>query len=511
MNRTALFARVARIVLPVAVLLALLLPRLDWGFLSTAPGVPIARTAEPDEWHLLEGVLRMSLVPLRLDPLDRSWGDLSFVLLFALLSAGDLVGAFPGGFHAALLSGDLGRARPVLLAMRSLPVLAALVCVLAAYLLARRRQGPGAGLLAATLVAVSPAVILSGRTFVPDALQAALVALAFLPASPAAAGILIGLAVGAKYSAAVFLPAVVASVARPVRKTLLWAVPLGFVLGAPFTAWHARSSVRLVAAHVFGEYNRTGLSFVERLEPWRGHATNAVLYLVGPLGLLLAARGVLLLVRRAEGEKWVAWLTRREVAVPLLLVLGEIAWLCVLTFPVVRYELTLVPFLAVWAAEGLVTSRLPRIGRVLLLAAVLVPPLALSMFLVFGVSRTHPFESAALFLRREVRQGERVGRVWPGVPVLPGIPVEQSRAFTNPGRPVEIPSQEFLVNDDVQTVAYAPSYVEGRNRDYAVLATFGGPPRLFGLTWPRALTPHDARYASPRVDIWARRGLRKAD
>ena len=511
MSRPALFARIARIALPVAVLLALILPRLDWGFLSTAPGAPIVRTAEPDEWHLLEGVLRMSLVPFRLDPLDRSWGDLSFVLLFALLSAGDLVGAFPGGFHAALLSGDLTLARPVLLAMRSLPVLAALVCVLAAYVLARRRHGPGPGLLAATLVAASPAVILSGRTFVPDALQAALVVLAFLPASPAAAGILIGLAVGAKYSAAVFLPAVVASVARPVRTTLLWAVPLGFVLGAPFTVRHAPSSARLIAAHLFGEYNRPGLAIVERLEPWRGHLTNALLYLVGPAALLLAARGLLHVVRRAQGERWVTWLTRRAVAVPLLLVIGEIAWLCVLTFPVVRYEVTLVPFLALWAAEGFVTLRLPRIGRVLLLAAVLAPPLTLSTLLVFGVSRTHPFETAALFLRREARQGERVGRVWPGVPVLPGVAVERSRAFTNPGRPVEIPSQEFLVNDDVQTVAYAPAYVEGRNRDYALVATFGGPPRLFGLTWPRALTPPDARYASPRVDIWARRGLRKDD
>jgi hypothetical protein len=505
------FARIMCVAAPAALLLSFLLPRLDWGFLSTAPGVPIVRTAELDEWHLVEGVLRMSLVPFRPDPLDRSWGDFSFLLQFATLSTCDMLGIFPGGFHTALLSGDLSLARPVLLAMRGLSVFAALVSVVAAFELARRRRGPVTGLLAAALVAVSPAVTLSGRTFVTDMLQTALVVLAFLPASPAAAGVLIGLAGATKYSALVFLPALAVSVAPERRRTLLWAVPLGFALGAPFVVRHAPSSAWLILQHVAGIYGATGASVAERLWAWSGHASNAAFYLVGPVGLVLAFRGVREHIRGAEGDRGGRPLTRSGVAVPLLLVLGQAAWLSVLAFPVVRYQLPLVPFLAAWVAEGVAASRLSWSGRAALVAATLGPPTMLSALLVFGVPRTHPFESTALFLRGTVRPEERVGRIGRDLPVLPGMQTERLSPFPNTGRPVEPPVQEFLVNSDLAGIDFAPAYVAGRNRNYRLLAAFGGPPRLLGLTWPRALTPQDVRYGCPRVEVWIRRGIRPAD
>ena len=487
------------VLLPAALALLLLVPRLDWGFLSTAPGVPIVHTAEPDEHHLVEGLLRMSLAPFRPDPVDRSWGGLSFTLLGALVAGADFAGAFPGGWRAALLSGDLERARPVLLVMRSLSVLAVLACLLAAYVLARRKSGLGAGLLAATLVAISPAMALSGRTFVTDALETALVVLAFVPASPVAAGLLMGLAMGTKYSAAAFLPALVLSAGRERWRTLAWSVPLGFALAAPFVVVHARSSVQLLFFHLAGVHGGTAAGPHVFAWLWRWHVSNALLYLIGPVGLFFAGLAIFRLVRGDGSGTWRARLVDSEAGVPLLLVLGQLVWLIVSNFPVLRYELPLVPFLAVWAAQGLV--RVSR-ARGLVFAGVLAPPAVLAFVLVFGVARTHPFESAGVLLRREVRGGERVGRIWSGMPQLPGIQTEELKAFPNPGIPPESPAPDFLVDDDLPPIPFAPEYVAGRERDYKALATLGGEPRLFGMTWPRVLTPHDARYPSPLVTVW---------
>lgn len=487
------------VLLPAALALLLLLPRLGWGFLSTAPGVPILQTAEPDEHHLVEGLLRMSLVPFRPDPVDRSWGGLSFTLLGALVAGADFAGAFPGGWRAALLSGDLERARPVLLVMRSLSVLAVLACLFAAYILARRRSGLYAGVVAATLVAVSPAMALSGRTFVTDALQTALVVLAFLPASPAAAGLLIGLAIGTKYSAAVFVPALVVSAGRKRWRTLLWCVPLGFALAAPFVVIHARSSLQLLLVHLAGVHGGMEARPGAFSWLWRWHASNALLYLIGPAGLFFAGITLARLVRGGGDRTWRARLLDSGAGVPLLLVLGQLVWLNISSFPVLRYELLLVPFLAVWAAEGL--ARVSR-ARGLVFASVLAPPVALSALFVFGVPRTHPFETAGVFLRREVRGSESVGRIWSGMPQLPGIRAEELRAFSNLGIPPEPPAQDFIVEDDLPPIDFAPAYVAVRSRDYKALATFGGEPRLFSVTWPRTLTPHDARYPSPRVTVW---------
>ena len=492
------------VVLPVLCALLLLLPRLDWGFLSTAPGVPVVQTAEPDERHLVEGLLRMSFVPFRPDPVDRSWGGLSFTLLFALVSLVDATGAFAGGWRAALLSGDLSRAAPVLLTLRASSVLAVLACMGAAYLLTRRRRGAGAGLFAAALVAVSPAMVLSGRTYVTDALQTALVALAFLPASPALAGLLMGLAIGTKYSAAAFVPALVWSVPAGRRRALLWSLPLGYALGAPFVVRHARSSARLLLVHLRGVHGGTWPSAAEVFEMWRSHASSAALYLVGPVGLVLAFAA---LARRWSAERALEGrrtLPGAATGVPALLLLGQLAWLAVSNFPVVRYQLPIVPFLAAWAAEGLVDAT-PRRGRGALAAAALALSAALSALLVFGVPRVHPFERAGLLIRGAAPPGARVGRIWFGMPQLPGLAPEELKAFPNLGVPAEEPSQDLVVDDDLPPIDFAPAYRAGRDRDYEALGSFGGAPRLFGFAWPRALTPHDARYPSPRVTVWRRR------
>lgn len=497
--------RAAALALPSALALAILLPRLSWGFLSTAPGVPVVHTAEPDERHLTEGLLRMSLVPLRLDPGDWSWGGLSFTLLFAVVSAADAFGLFPGGWRAALLSGNLTRAAPVLVTMRALSVACVLAAAYAAWALARRRRGPRAGLLAAALVAVSPAMALSGRTFVTDALQAALVAAAFLPASPAWAGFLLGLAAGTKYSALAFLPALALSVPAGRRRALLWGVPLGFTLAAPFVVRHAGSSARLLLTHLGGVFGPAGASAGAILGTWGWHVSNAVLYVVGPLGLAFA---VVALARRGREARGGGDLSPgTALGVPLLLVAGQLAWLGASNFPVVRYQLPLVPFLAAWAAEALVDVR-PSRRRAAYAAVALAAPAALSFLIVFGVPRVHPFESAGLALRREAAPGARVGRIWYGMPQLHGFASEEMRAFSNLGVPARAPDQDFIVDDDLPPAPFASLYVAGRNLDYEARAVFGGPPELCGIAWPRALTPHDARYSSPRVTVWRRRPAR---
>lgn len=494
--------RTAALALPSILALLLLVPRLGWGFLSTAPGVPVVHTAEPDERHLTEGLLRMSLVPFRLDPGSRSWGGLSFTVLFVLVSAADVIGPYPGGWKAALLSGDLARAEPVLLTMRALSAACVVATACVAWAFARRRRGPGAGLLAAALVAVSPAMALSGRTFVTDALQAVLVAAAFLPASPAGAGLLLGLAAGTKYSALAFLPALVLAFPAGRRRALLWAVPLGFTLAAPFVVQHARSSAKLLLTHLAGVHGPAGASLGAIVATWGWHVSNAVLYLVGPLGLALAA--VALARRRREGRGAGPSGPAAVFLVPLLLLAGQLAWLGASNFPVVRYQLPLVPFLAAWAAEALVDLRAVR-TRAACAALALAAPAALSFLFVFGVPHVHPFESAGLVLRREAAVGAHVGRIWLGMPQLPGLASEELRAFTNLGVPPRAPDQDFIVDDDLPPAPFAPLYVAGRNLDYEPRAVFGGPPELFGIAWPRALTPHDARYSSPRVTVWRRR------
>ncbi|MBI4671342.1 MAG: glycosyltransferase family 39 protein [Chloroflexi bacterium] len=272
------------------------------------------------------------------------------------------------------------------------------------------------------------------------------------------AGLATGLAVATKYNGFVIgLPLVVAHLynVRAQRAGLLnqnallgmFAVPLGFFCGAPFAALNLPTVITAL-----GEEAR-------RYRPGEGGISSAMRYLqylagadgIGVIALGLAGIGMFVAARRRRSEDVLA----------LTFTLGYFAFVSLEATRYVRNILVLLPFLALFGAQGIVSLALkistlvPRAARDANGIAALVLILAL-LLPTFDIART-----SALAATPTTRAA---ATVWAEINLAP-----QAYVFTEPNG-IKL-SKRFEQAEPEPLAAHPREWYASRRFDYLVAAT----------------------------------------
>ena len=244
---------------------------------------------------------------------------------------------------------------PPHLAGRLLSVAASLSLVVLTWLLARRRAGPGAALLAAAVVAVAPVAVMTGRNAQTDSLYLAQVLAALALADPRreggpgpwpVAGLLVGLALATKLFAAVALAGwvlgwllVPESRPRGPAGRLAAAAALALAPAGLFYGYHLVAS----PTSFLPQFGRGALTATNL--PATGADLQALFveafWALSPLVSLLLLAGIAFAVLRPSRE-------RLHVVLPLV----SLALFYAFVHKHSYYLLGLLPFLAVLTAEA---------------------------------------------------------------------------------------------------------------------------------------------------------------
>ena len=260
------------------------------------------------------------------------------------------------------------------------------------------------------------------------------------------------------------------------------AVLAGFVVGEPY------------ALLAFREWSSASAGIVTRIagaaresfgvaELIARHAVQLTLYGLGPVGVAAAVVGL----RRAERVLGLA-------------VAGLALTLPLSRFPMGRYELPLLPFLAV--AAGLALARLHPTGRRAALLVALAPPLAYSLAADAALFGAHPYANAGAFIRSRAPQGASVARLWSEYPPLdaqPYPPLTLADPFALQGQAYRALDSDVVVLDDLPLHGWR----EELQADLAAHYVARRFETSFGL--PEPFAPHDSRYPRPRVTVYERR------
>ncbi|MBI1789861.1 MAG: glycosyltransferase family 39 protein [Acidobacteria bacterium] len=411
----------ARLVVLAAILLAALalrLPGLGWGL---PPATPEVRASDLrcsyafDEDDILTHV---SFDQPRLF----HWGTLHFILLRAWMSGAEELGCCGYPWRKAyydLVPGDFDR---VYIAGRLFSLLEGLVLIILVYGVGRDVYGAATGLWAAALVGASPVHLLASTQIRVDLTMVCLLTGTIwlgLRAQKGASvriflllGLCAGLAIVAKYTA-IFLvtPILLAALWErrfPRRATLavMGGMAAGALLGQPYVLLHLPEMVTQVREQVLAGHEAQAQFLLgpRRLLAW--HAAAVARFLVGPVAALLALGG---LWRIARERSQTGWLLLAGLA-------GVVVSLVPLLWPLLRYQIPLLPFVALAAAVAL--AAIPPLWRWPLGAAALTFPLAASLAQISYQRTPHPANQALPFILAQVPPGTAVARLVPEMPPL---------------------------------------------------------------------------------------------
>lgn len=488
-----------------ALALALRLPCLTWGLPPATPEVAASDlrcSYALDEDDVLSGAARMQPAKLQIDPGFYRWGALHFLLVSPALGLAEAAGAFDRPWRDAyynLRPGDFDR---VYAAGRLVSVVMGLFGIVATFLLGRELAGAATGLWAALLVAVSPAHLLGSTQIRVDLTMVALVTLAAwlgLRAQRAPTprlwlllGLASGLALAAKYIAALLvLPVLVAALKSsrfpaPSIGRVLAGAGAGLLLGHPQWLW--------LHNEIFGQIQEALRASSATPEAFRIPAPsllamngfNAARFLIGPIAAVLAAVGIW----RMPG--------------PILGALGGgVVSLVLLRWPLLRYQLPVLPFLAVAAAAAM--ARFPAIWRALAGAAMIIFPLAASIAQVHYMRSRHPANEMLPVILRSVPPGTAIARLIAEMP-----PLDRKLYPMGPNpllddlRPV-LPLWVLLT--DLPQQDYRVSNLELLRERFEVVAEYRLD-RIFGwATLGESGAPHDWKYTHPSLTLYRRRSL----
>jgi hypothetical protein len=482
--------------------LALRLPAIGWGL---APAIPHVIASDFrcsyafDEDDVLTAASFSKPAALDFDPRLYHWGTLHLHLMQFWMEAAERSGFIGRAWRDAYYHMAPGAYERVYAAGRLLSIVIALLSIAAVFALGREAGGEAAGLWAAALMAVSPAHLLASVQIRVDLTMIALVTAAIWMAlrSLPWMGFLAGLAVSAK-SIALCMVAPVAAVALWRRRAspgtwvrIAGLGLLGFVAGQPYVLIRSRE--------MFGqgyEILRANLSppadfEIGVVELLATHAVNAVRFALGVPAFLLAAAGVWLMLRRRSTAD----------AVLLAALAGGIAGLVPLAWPLLRYQLPLLPVLCVAAAFALVKLR-PTHRRAAGAAAVAFP-LFSSLAQLEYMRSPHPGNEALRAVLHAVPPGSTIARLTPEMPPLdrkiyPLGPNPLLRDLT--GNP-----PEWVMTADLPGRDYPTANRKLLAEQYEVAGDFRIARRFAWASLGEAASPHDWKYTHPHIVLYQRR------
>lgn len=502
-------------------------------------------TYHPDEFFQVASALSLITPPISLNPHFYNYGT----LYIYLAAAASLVAS-----SWAAVTGPTAVLHAAYLAARLVSVFLGAATVLAVFAAGRRYGGAAVAALAAFMLAVAPLHLMHSHFATVDATATFFAALALLYGFRLAAGgraaeclvggLIAGLAAGAKYSAGLMLLPVLAGAVlggRPetsarARRTVLSALGaiIGFLIGTPGAVLWSNEFARGFLFELRHSHAGHGFVFAGTGSGWLFHITSTLWYGLGPPLLALTAFGFVLACVRRTKASWV--LLAAFVPYYAMSAVSEVRF--------ARYLLPVFPVLAIFAADavawtfGKLRNRSPAAARcwgMVCLIGVL-GTLLYSIALVRLFVARDPRDAALAWMETAIPRGASIA--FPTLPwfysppVVPEttapMPAERLGALNTLGnrwRLLAIPEADF----DISLFDSKPGYVvmsdfEVQDRlrvkdpqtlafmrrlgsEYRLARTFANDVRLGGLVFCRSdRLPHDMRYASPTIFVWARGG-----
>jgi hypothetical protein len=485
-------------------------PVLDWGLPPPSPHViasDIRSSYAFDEDDFLTGASFTNPAEFNFDVRIYHWGTLHFLLTGFTLDAAEQLGYFKQPWRASYYNMVPGEFERVYRLGRSIGLVLSLVCIAAVYWLALMLSGHVAAFWAAAIIAVSPVHVLTSAQIRADVsasalmMVAAVLGLRALKANSRRAlvafGFLAGLTVAAKYSTAPVIIALSAVVIyhqisrRAAALRILVGFLVGLLAGEPYLVARWSEIIRQVSANaafmqpVHSEFDLSLSALM-----WR-HAGNVIRFGMGPVASGLAVAGILLMVRRRSASALfsVAGLT------------GSILVLAPLKWPLLRYQMIVLPWLALFA--GVALSRLQPRWQWFAGPLALLFPIAGSIAQAHYMRSIHPANVMLDTILRVVPAGDRVARLAAEMPPL------DRKSFPMGSNPLlddlTKDHPKWVLTTDLPDVGYRAENIRLLATEYDEIATFSVRRILAWSTLGESGAPYDWKYTHPRMSLYRRR------
>jgi len=486
------------------------LPALWWGLPPAIPHViasDIRCSYAFDEDDILTAISFSNAAKGDFDPRDYHWGTLHLHLLQFWMGAAETSGAFTRAWRDAYYHMVPGDFDTVYAAGRLLSTSLALLSIALMFLLGREAGGGSVGLWAAALVAVSPAHMMASTQIRADITMLALVTLTVwlglrsLGSQSSRAmvwmGAAAGLAISAKYIAALtVIPVLLLVLARNHARPAAWAfvagaAAAGFIFGEPYVLVKPQEIFQ--SAHRVLEANTSvPPRFAVSIPMLLGkQGLYAARFSVGPPAFLLALAGIVLMLRK-----------RSPSGLALLIGLaGSIAALLPLAWPLLRYQLPLLPFLAVAAAFALMRFR--AAPRAALGVVALSFPLFASLAQLAYMRSPHPANEALRLILKETPPGVAISRLAAELPPL------NRKIYPMGPNPflddLSASPPDWVLIADLPEQEYPAGNLDALRNDYELLGSFQSTRRFAWASLGESGAPHDWKYTHPRMALYRRR------
>ena len=190
-----------------------------------------------------------------------------------------------------------------------------------------------------------------------------------------------------------------------------------------------------------------------------------------------------------------------EATLILLALAGSVLILIPLKWPLLRYDLLLLPWLALAAGVALASLN-PRL-RLPLGCAAIIFPLAASLAQIHYMRSPHPANKALDTILREVPTGTAIARIAAELPPLNRkvYPMGRNPFMDN----LRVNPPEWVLTADLPDVKYPPENQELFAREYDVAGVFHIQRILAWATMGESGAPHDWNYAHPGITLYHRR------
>jgi hypothetical protein len=355
------------------------------------------------------------------------------------------------------------------------------------------------------LVAVSPAHLLGSVQIRADMTMTALLILAAWlgvrahKSDKPAVFLLLGMAAGASIAAkytAVFLAIPLLVVALWTRRLRLGGFALlgvlaGFLLGEPYMLIQPVAIMQKVWTVVQASHAIPNAYRIPVVELLQTHAAYLIRFLLGVPAALLAAAGIVILLRRRRAADWI----------PLVMLAGGIASFAPLLWPMLRYHIPLLPFLALAAAMAL--DQCPGFWPVLLGGVALIMPLAASIDQLHFMRSPHPANLMLPVVLQRVPPGTPIARPMPELPPLDRkvYPMGQNPLMGD----LTANPPAWVVMTDLPLRPYPSANIRLLNERYDRVADFSERPRFPWATLGSDNSPHDWKYTHFSLTLYRHR------
>jgi hypothetical protein len=492
----------------IAVTLAI--PVLDWGLPPTLREVvasDLRCSYALDEDDILTAASFTNPAKFEFDGRLYHWGTFHIHLTHLVLDGGELLHYFDGPWRASYYNMIPGQFERVYRLGRMLSMLFGLLCVAAVYWLGLRLGGPQTALWAAAMTAASPAYLLASVQVRSDMTMVALVVIAACFGLRAmetgsvpslfAFGVASGLAITAKYPALLVVVAMLIIMLYTTRSRQIVGLvtmvggTIGVLAGQPYLITRWAEMFRQVSdAANFGKPIPApfGLSAPALLSQ---HAENVFRFLLAPVATLASLGGLVLLARRRSAAA----------AFVFAGVTGSVLTLLPLKWPLLRYDLLLLPWLALAAAFAL--AHLESRWRWPLAIAAVAMPLAASLAQVRYMRQTHPANAVLKTILDTVPPGTPITRLVREIPPLDQKVYPMGRNPLLDDLTQDRP--EWVLTTDLPDTDYPAATTQLLTTKYEQVARFQSERTFSWATLGESGAPHDWKYTHPTMSLYRRR------